>query len=90
MDGSVVSAGLTPADLPEDPLFASDWIVKPIDAPKETEKTVTAYICGVGEDYGPWLYLDDKGAAVVCIDYSGERELLRGDMLATKNYSLGN
>ena len=85
MDGSVVSAGLTPADLPENPLFASDWIVKPIDAPKETEKTVTAYVCGVGEDYGPWLYLDDKGAAVVCIDYSGERELLRGDMLATKN-----
>ena len=85
LDGTVLTAGLAPAPVPETPVFESVWESDPVDAPEKPEAAATVYIQGEGENYGPWLYMDPQGVAVICIDYSGDRELFRADMLATKN-----
>ena len=85
LDGAVVTAGLVPAEVPEEPLFASDWISEAAAAAELAEKAATVYIQGEGDPLGPWLYMDTKGIVTICIDYSEERELFRADMLATSN-----
>ena len=82
LDGRLVTAGAAPAALPQEPLFASEWTTGNRDAGPE-EKTATAYIQGRDDALGPWLYMDDRGIALVCIDRSGERAIFRADMLAT-------
>ena len=84
LDGTVLTAGLAPAETPQTPVFESVWTSLAVDAAPKTEAVATTYIQGENEDYGPWLYLDQQGAVVICIDYSEEREVFRADMLATK------
>ncbi|MBQ6235600.1 MAG: phosphodiester glycosidase family protein [Clostridia bacterium] len=87
MDGALLSAGCIPHDaLPETPVFASDWAIEPIagiSARSFAEQTV--YIEGLESEFGPWLYLDPNGAALICVDDSVDRTPLRADMLATAN-----
>ncbi len=85
LNGTVITAGLVPAEVPETPVFESGWVSPPVETAPKAEAAASVYIQGEGENYGPWLYLDQQGAAVVCIDYSGDREIFRADMLATKN-----
>ena len=87
MDGTLLSAGLVPHDaLPEAPVFASDWALDPIETKAAPDSaTQTVYIEGLTSEFGPWLYLDPNGAALICIDDSAERTPLRADLLATAN-----
>lgn len=85
LDGSVIGAGLLPADLSEKKAFASEWICAPIETAAKENAEATAYIEGMGETLGPWLYLDTNGAALICLDDSEERMLFRTDLLATAN-----
>lgn len=85
LDGTLVTAGLAPAETPDAPVFPSEWTSAAIDPNQRDEAAATIYIQGEGEDFGPWLYMDTKGIALVCIDYSGDREVFRADMLATQN-----
>jgi len=85
LDGTIVSAGQVPAELPQEPLFSSDWIVESTPAAEPAQQAVTVYVQGEGEPRGPWLYMDTKGIVTVCIDFSEERPLFRADMLATKD-----
>ena len=85
LDGTVLTAGLAPAEIPETKVFASDWASPAVKDTPKAEAVATIYIQGEEDDFGPWLYMDTQGVAVICIDYSGDRELFRTDMLATKN-----
>ena len=85
LDGTVITAGLTPAPVPDEPVFASEWISAPASAPEGESPVATAYILGENERLGPWFYMDVKGIVLVCVDYSGDREVFRADLLATKN-----
>lgn len=87
MDGTLLSAGLIPHEaLPAAPVFSSDWTLDPIEtkaAPSGATQTI--YIEGLTSEFGPWLYLDTNGAALICVDDSAERTPLRADLLATAN-----
>lgn len=85
LDGTVVTAGLSPAQVPDTLVFDSDWDAPAVETSTKEDAVATVYIQGEGENYGPWLYMDQQGVAVVCIDYSGDREVFRADMLATQN-----
>ena len=85
LDGRTVTAGSLPAPLPKEPLFSSDWIREDVVTQPEAKGAPTVYIQGEDTDVGPWLYMDDKGAVLICIDFSEERELFRTDMLATRD-----
>lgn len=85
LDGTVLTVGLVPAQTPQTPVFASEWTSPAVTAQHRAEAVATFYIQGEDEDYGPWLYMDQQGVAVICIDYSGDRELFRADMLATRD-----
>lgn len=85
LDGTIVAVGLLPADLPEGPLFDSDWTSPETVAQEVEAPAATIYIQGEDSTLGPWLYMDTNGIALICLDYSGDRELFRADMLATKN-----
>lgn len=85
LDGTTVSVGLLPEALPEEPLFESTWICKPIEDQTGSEPIATSYIEGEGEAYGPWLYLDANGAVLICLDDSEPRIPFRADLLATGN-----
>lgn len=85
LDGTVVSTGRLPEALPEEPVFASDWISEPIASEPKADAVRTAYIEGAGDELGPWLYLDPNGAVLICIDDSEEKTPFRADMLATAN-----
>lgn len=85
LDGTVLTAGIAPAKVPGKPVFENDWSSPAVKAEQKAEAVATVYIQGEDEDYGPWLYMDQQGIALICIDYSGDRELFRADMLATKN-----
>ncbi len=85
VDGTLLSAGLIPHEaLPEAPIFASDWTLDPVEAaavPASVQQTV--YVEGLESEFGPWLYLDPNGAALICVDDSAVRTPLRADLLAT-------
>ena len=83
LDGTLIAAGLAPKELPSAPLFASDWACAAVPATQAAAPVATAYVQGTDSDLGPWLYMDPKGIALICIDYSENRELFRADMLAT-------
>lgn len=85
LDGTVITAGLVPGEIPQEPVFASDWSAPAAAARAADQPVATVYIQGEQDAYGPWLYMDTKGVALICIDYSGDREVFRADMLATKN-----
>ena len=85
LDGTVLTAGLVPAMVSDAPVFESDWTSPDVPVQGKTDAAATVYIQGEDSDFGPWLYMDPQGVAVICIDYSGDRELFRADMLATKN-----
>ena len=85
LDGTVIAAGLLPCALPDQPLFASDWMCAPIADEAMPDAKATVYIEGEGETLGPWLYLDPHGAATICLDDSEPRMLFRADLLATKD-----
>ena len=87
MDGTLLFAGCIPHEaLPETPVFDSDWALDPIsDDSARSSVEQTVYIEGLESEYGPWLYLDTNGAALICIDDSAERTPLRADLLATAN-----
>jgi len=85
LDGTLVAVGLLPADLPDGPLFDSDWTSPETVAQEVEAPAATIYIQGEDSTLGPWLYMDTNGIALICLDYSGDRELFRADMLATKN-----
>ena len=85
-DGTLCSAGRTPSGpLPETPIFASDRVLSPIANGSGASGTATAYIEGTDRERGPWLYLDEHGAVLICIDDSEPRTPFRVDMLATAN-----
>ena len=85
LDGTVLLAGLGSDRIPAEPVFASDWVSPAVTVETAEQPVATVYIQGENDDFGPWLYMDTQGIALVCIDYSGDRELFRADMLATKS-----
>ena len=85
LDGTLIGAGFLPESLPDEPLFASEWPCEAIETVEPEHPEATAYIEGVGETLGPWLYLDSNGAVVICLDDSEEKILFRTDLLATAN-----
>ena len=87
VDGALLATGCLPHDaLPEAPIFASDWTIDPIaNLSARSSVEQTAYIEGLESEFGPWLYLDPNGAALICVDDSAERTPLRADLLATAN-----
>lgn len=84
LDGTVLTAGLAPAEAPKTPVFENVWTSPEVTTERKAEAVATVYIQGEDLDYGPWLYMDAQGVALICIDYSGDREVFRADMLATK------
>ncbi len=83
-DGSLLCAGRLPKELPNEPLFDSNWKVSGL-LETEAHGTAKAYIEGEGSELGPWLYLDPSGAVQICIDDSEPQTPFRADMLATAN-----
>ena len=85
LDGTVLSAGLVPGQIPDAPVFSSDWAASAVNGQAKDRPAATVYIQGENDKYGPWLYMDPKGIALICIDRSGDREVFRADMLATRD-----
>lgn len=84
LDGRLIGTGRLPDQLPAEPVFASDWQCEP--APDGTVgETATAYIEGQEASLGPWLYLDETGAATICVDDYGYRTPFRTDLFARAN-----
>ncbi len=85
LDGTVLLAGRAPGEIPAAPVFDSDWTCPAVEATAKDQTATTVYIQGEDSNLGPWLYMDTQGIVLICLDYSGDRELFRTDMLATKN-----
>ena len=85
LDGTVIQTGQAPGQIPETPVFASDWVSPATEVQTPEKPAATVYIQGEKSDLGPWLYMDPQGIVLICIDSSGDREVFRADMLATKN-----
>lgn len=83
-DGSLIYTGLLPKELPEEPLFDSNWNAAEIVSP-DASGTASYYVEGEDSELGPWLYLDPFGAVQICIDDSTTRTPFRVDCIVTAN-----
>ena len=79
LDGKLISTGNTP--VPDEPLFESTWETEPVVI-AASNGAVTEYIENPDSKTGPWLYMDENGAALICIDDSEARTPFRADLFA--------
>lgn len=87
VDGTMLISGLAPHEaLYGERLFDSNWIIDPVgDQPSLDGCEKPAYVEGRDSEYGPWLYLDQNGAVLICLDDSEDRMPFRVDLFATAN-----